>query len=401
MTEPSVADLITVEQAIQILDSAPLQPRTTVMPLNQALGLRLAEEIKSDRDYPPFDKSLLDGYAVRSTDTTTTPVQLTVIETIFAGSGCTKTLGPGEAAAIMTGAPLPAGADAVVPIEQTTRTSDQVTLSKPAKPGHGIARRASDVPTGQIVLHKGVQMEAAQIAVAASVGADNVSVFTAPKISVLCTGDELTQPGKPPGPSQIRNSNGPMLLALLQRLGCAVTDLGTVGDDPEKITAAIRRGLTADALFISGGMSVGQHDHVPRLLREMGLDLKITKLRMKPGKPFVFATHKNGFVFGLPGNPVSAFVCTLRLASRILARLAGTSPQPLNESAALTENLPANGPREFYQPAVHTGPTVRPLNWKGSADIYTLALANALIVRPADAPSANAGTTVSLIEIPS
>jgi molybdopterin molybdotransferase len=122
---------------------------------------------------------------------------------------------------------------------------------------------------------------------------------------------------------------------------------------------------------------------------------------MKPGKPFVFATHKNSFVFGLPGNPVSAFVCTLRLAARILSRLAGTSPESLNESATLTENLPANGPREFYQPAVRHGSTVRPLNWRGSADIYTLALANALILRPADAPPANAGTTVPLIEIPS
>jgi molybdopterin molybdotransferase len=401
MTEPSVADLITVEQAIQILDSAPIHPRTAVVPLNQAMGLRLAKEILSDRDYPPFDKSLLDGYAVRSADTTTAPLQLKVIETIFAGSGCTKNLGPGEAAAIMTGAPLPIGADAVVPIEQTSRTADRVTLSKSAKAGHGIARRGSDVPAGKIVLHSGVRMEAAQIAVAASVGAIELSVHAAPRIAVLSTGDELAPIGQMPGPSQIRNSNGPMLLALLQRLGCAVTDLGTVGDDPEKITAAIRRGLDADALFISGGMSVGQHDHVPRLLREIGMDLKITKLRMKPGKPFVFATHKNGFVFGLPGNPVSAFVCTLRLAARILARLAGTSPQPLNESAALTENLPANGPREFYQPAVRLGSTVRPLNWKGSADIYTLALANALIVRPADAPPASAGTIVSLIEIPS
>jgi molybdopterin molybdotransferase len=147
-------------------------------------------------------------------------------------------------------------------------------------------------------------------------------------------------------------------------------------------------------------MSVGQHDHVPRLLREMGLDLKITKLRIKPGKPFVFATHKNGFVFGLPGNPVSAFVCTLRLAARVLTRIAGGSPQTLNSTATLTEDLPANGPREFYQPAVLNGPTIRPLNWKGSADIYTLATANSLIIRPADAPLAPAGTSIPFIALP-
>jgi molybdopterin molybdotransferase len=397
MTEPSLADLITVDQAIQILDSTPVSPRKTIVPLNQATGLRLAEQITSDRDYPPFDKSLLDGYAVRSSDSQ----QLTIIETIFAGAAGEKTLQPGQAAAIMTGAPVPPGADAIAPIEQTTRSADQVTLTKPPKPGHGIALRGSDIKAGQIVLQRGVRLGAAQIAVAASVGAAEVSAYNAPNVAVLCTGDELVPSGQSPGPAQIRNSNGPMLLALLRKLGCQALDLGTVGDDPEKIAAAIRSGLDADALFISGGMSVGQHDHVPRLLRETGLNLKITKLRIKPGKPFVFATHKNGFVFGLPGNPVSAFVCTLRLASRVLTRIAGGSPQSQNSTATLTEDLPANGPREFYQPAIHDGSAVRPLNWKGSADIYTLAAANSLIIRPADAPPADAGTTVPLLEIPS
>jgi molybdopterin molybdotransferase len=422
MQELSVSNLISVQQSIDILDAVPLQPRRMLMPLLDAMGLRLAEDLFSDRDYPPFDKAVMDGYAVRAADTTAaaattattaTGARLTVIETIAAGQLASRALQPGQAAKIMTGAPLPPGADAVVPIEQTTRALDTVTLASPIKPGNAIARRGSDAPANQLLLKSGTLLGPAQIAVAASIGRSTVSVFAAPSVALLTTGDELVAVDQQPSGAQIRNSNGPMMLALLRQLGCTVADLGVVRDDPERIRAAIESGLSADALFITGGMSMGEHDYVPRLLAELGLDLKISKLRIKPGKPFVFATGQRAtnspgvtinpqLVFGLPGNPVSAFVCTIRLAGRVLNRLAGgPAAQPIHQLQLASEvpELPPNGPREFYLPAIVTGNQVRPLNPNGSADLFTLARANALIVRSENADRAKSADFVQIITI--
>jgi molybdopterin molybdotransferase len=209
-----------------------------------------------------------------------------------------------------------------------------------------------------------------------------------------------------------------MLVALLRRLGCDVRDLGVAVDDPAELRTAIEEGLRADALFVSGGMSMGEYDYVPRILREMNFDFHVTKLKIKPGKPFVFATRqglagvgrdaetgrtfldtRRQFVFGLPGNPVSGFVCTVRLAARLLSRLAGEPPRERWTDATLIDPLRANGPREFYQPAILTGSAVRPLHWKGSADIYTLARANALLVRAENEPAQPAGMRVRVLEV--
>jgi molybdopterin molybdotransferase len=394
--------LITVHQAIEILDNTPVTPRALRLPLSKAIGLRLAEEILSDRDYPPFDKSVMDGFAVRSIDTTS-PVTLRIIETISAGTTGKQKLGPGEAAAIMTGAPLPVGADAVIPVEDTTRQGDRVTLNVPAKAGFSIAKRGSDIESSRIVLPHGIRLGPAQAAVAASVGAATVSVYARPRVALLSTGDELIEIDQPPTGSQIRNSNSFMMVALLEQLGCEVHNLGIVRDDPALIKEALTRGLQSDALFVTGGMSMGERDYVPRLLRDLGLEMRITKLRIKPGKPFVFATKTESnlrkYAFGLPGNPVSAFVCTVRLAARLLSRMAGGPPNPQVTQAPLAAPLPANGPREFYQPAIHDGSALKPLPWKGSADIYTLAAANALLIRPENAPPVSVGESVSFLPL--
>jgi molybdopterin molybdotransferase len=314
-------------------------------------------------------------------------------------------VGAGEAIAIMTGAPIPPGAEGVVPVEETAREGDRVRIARAAAdPGRFIHRRGADVSQGRVVLSRGARMEAAQIAVAATVGAHQVETYARPRVAVLSTGDELVDARQAPGGAQIRNSNGPMLVALLRRLGCEARDRGVAVDRPEEIRAAIESALEDhDVLFVSGGMSMGVYDYVPRLLAEMGFDLRITKLRIKPGKPFVFATRGEKFVFGLPGNPVSGFACTVRLASRLLARMAGGRPVEKWVVGRLTAGIGANGPREFYQPAKVTwaasGPEVTPLAWKGSADLFTLAGADALLVRPENEGALEMGAAVRVLEI--
>jgi molybdopterin molybdotransferase len=191
-----------------------------------------------------------------------------------------------------------------------------------------------------------------------------------------------------------------MLVALLGKLHCQPLDLGTVPDEPDKLRDAIRRGLEQDVLLVSGGMSMGERDLVPGMLRELGGELRITKLRIKPGKPFVFAVMPGGkFVFGLPGNPVSAFVCTLCLAARLLSRMGGGPAGSAPRTAPLAKALDANGPRQFYQPARLRDGMLVPLQWKGSADIFTLAQADALIVRAENHSPMQAGTMVEFLEI--
>lgn len=422
MTEPDISDLLTVVQAMAIIDAVPVQPRLERAPLMAAQGRRLAEDLTADRDAPPFDKSQMDGYAVRCGDVFNAPVRLRIVGEIAAGSSAIRPLGPGEAMAIMTGAPMPADADGVVPVEMTRLDGEFVSIQEPAKAGRYIAPRGSDALAGQIVLKKGTVLESAQLAVAASIGADHLWTYARPRVAVLSTGDELVQVDQTPGPNQIRNSNNPMLVAMLHRLGCEVTDLRTAPDVPAEIRHSMEAGLSADVLIVTGGMSMGTHDYVPQLIRDMGFEMKVTKLRIKPGKPFVFAmksqadggaegamTHR--YIFGLPGNPVSGFVGMRRLASRLLARLAGGEHRERWLTGRLDAGLPANGSREFYQPVLWTPPpeggtssrnefaAVTPLAWKGSADIYTLAAANALLVRGENEPPLAKGTLIRVLEI--
>lgn len=455
-----VQQAIGVQQAIRLLDHVPVSPRIVRVGIARAAGLRLARDVIADRNYPPFRKSLMDGYAVRRSDVAQTPTNLHVIGEIAAGHAPAQPLQPGEAMAIMTGAPLPDGADGVVPVEDVEArvpVGGTVHVLRAAAPQRFVAAPGSDCPAGRIVLKAGDLLGPAQVAVAASVGAAELSCFARPRVAVLGTGDELVPVHQDPGPWQIRDSNTPMLVALLQRLGCEVADVATACDEPNELRVALRHGLAHDALFVTGGMSMGEYDFIPRLLLELNVEMKITTLRMKPGKPFVFgvagesvtairesaaigetpalrdsdargedaaASSMNGhtgaraaselaqsrFVFGLPGNPVSAFVCTIRLASRLLDRMGGGAPVERWVSGRLTEGLPANGPREFYQPAIrsmtagqHSAKSefasVTPLAWKGSADLFTLAAANALLVRAENEPAVPKGTLVRVLEI--
>ncbi len=405
MSTTAVDSLLSVDQAVAILDAAAVEPCRVMVPLALASGLVLASNILADRDYPPFDRSLMDGYAVCQAEAES-GIPLRYSGEIAAGREPARPLAPGEVFAIMTGAPLPPGADAVVPVEQSRREEDQVYIDRGAASPRHISRRGSDVQAGDVVLERGARLEAAQIAVAATVGAAHVSVFGRPAIGVLCTGDEVVAPSATPAGAQIRDANSPMLLALLARMGCDAVALPHVPDDPLKTRLAIDAALERfDALLVTGGMSMGEHDYVPRALIELGVELKITKVRIKPGKPFVFGTveraGRSRYVFGLPGNPVSAFVCTVRLAGRVLRRLGGLGPEARWQSARLATALPANGPREFYQPVKvdpsPDGPLARPLAWLSSADVFTLARADALLVRPAGDGPRSIGDGVSVL----
>lgn len=425
----TVQGLLSVRQAIDVLDKVDVAPRIERRALLDAQGYRLAQEVRADRDYPPFDKSLMDGYAVRSADVIgKPPVELAVVGAVPAGSVPTRAIGPGEAMAVMTGAPLPEGADGVAPIEDVQVVAGdadaagfvnegRIRIMRAASPRRFVSARGSERVADDPVLRRGAQLGAAQIAAAASVGVAHLEVYAKPRVAVLGTGDEIVPIDQTPGPAQIRNSNNVMLLALLKRLGCQATDLGVVADDPAAIRERLVEGMRHDALLVTGGMSMGAHDHVPRLLAELGVDLKITKLRIKPGKPFVFGVRSSAehsapsatYVFGLPGNPVSAFVCTIRLASRLLARMAGSTPEERWVMGRTDVGLPANGPREFYQPVIRTVAaggksaqaefaTITPLAWKGSADVFTLASANALLVRAENDPPLPKGTIVRVLE---
>ena len=415
MAELDVSQLMTVSQAIAAIDAVAVTPRTVTLPLLEAVGLRLAQDLLADRDYPPFHKSLMDGYAVRAADVVRTPAELKVIDRLPAGRVSALPVGAGESIAVMTGAPMPNGAEGVVPVEDVDELGEVVRIRRADGIARNVAFKGRDCASGKVVLPKGTVLGPAQVAVAATVGARSVEVYDRPRAAVLGTGDELSDPNSEPLAHQIRNSNNPMTAALLKRLGCRVTDLGTAPDNVDYIRARIMEGLEHDALFVSGGMSMGEHDYVPSILNDLGVEMKVTKLRIKPGKPFLFGVKKrdNGqgesYVFGLPGNPVSGFVCTVRLASRLIDRMSGGPAQERWQNGRLIVGLPANGPREFYMPALRTVaparvsaqavlPAIRPLEWKGSADVFTLAAANCLLVRAAGEPPLPEGTLVRVLE---
>lgn len=409
MSNPSpelpVDQLMHVDTAIALLDAATLPPaREEIVSLESSRGRVLARDVVADRDYPSFEKSLVDGFAVCSADRG----PRRVIGRVTPGAMQMFHVEQNDCVAIMTGAPIPQGFDAVVPIEQTdTATFDvtRITLSEEPAIGRFVHHRASEAGVGDRVIRAGTVASAAVIAALATVGVCNVHVVACPRVGVLTTGDEVINLDVPPSKSQIRNSNGPMLFELVGQLGCEAVELGHAMDRPEMIREKLGT-PGVDVVLVTGGMSMGAYDYVPRVLKEIGYDLKITKLRIKPGKPFVWATGVNPCagapnVFGLPGNPVSAFACTLRLASRLLLRMQCREPEPRWMRAELAGDLPENGPREFYQPAVvDRSGRATVLSWKGSADVFTLARANALLVRPEGDPARRAGEGVRLIEVP-
>ncbi|MCB9850666.1 MAG: molybdopterin molybdotransferase MoeA [Phycisphaerales bacterium] len=377
------------------------------VPLKDARGMTLARTIHCDIDVPPFARSMMDGYAVRSADVQAAPVELRVIGQVAAGATSDRVLGPGEAMQINTGAPIPGGADAVVKVEDTTVSSDgaAVTVNYSVPVGKAICPRADYVAQGDVALDRGDTLGPEQIAIAATVGAATVEVFRRPRIAVLVTGDELVAVDVTPVGGQIRDSNGPMLRSLLTDAGAEVIDLGRVGDDRDALVKRVREGLGYDGLCITGGISMGAFDFVPDVLAECGVRVHFRKMSTKPGRPTLFGTSESGgWVFALPGNPISAHVGFALLVRPALAMMQGRENWPTPRRAVLRGQCGANGQRQSFQPArlsvADDGRcVVEPLAWRGSGDPFGFRFADVLLMRPANAPAVEDGALVEVIPL--
>lgn len=402
--------MLTVELALeQVLSAARPRPAVRVA-LEAAWGLVLSEDVASDVDSPPHDKALVDGYAVRSVETAAGECTLTVVEEVLAGSVPSVPLAFGQATRVMTGAPLPAAADAVVMWEQTEQAAGdprQIVLRRPVQPEQNLLRRGAAFRRGNVVLPAGCILQAAQIGLLAEAGAAAPLVVPRPRVAVLTTGDELVPLEQRPGPGQIRNSNGPLLAALAQQSGGVPVDLGVARDDAAALRERIAEGLAcAEVLVLSGGVSTGLADLVPAALAAQGVRQVFHQVRLKPGKPLWFGVHGEGdaarLVFGLPGNPVSSLVCWELFVRPALGVLAGRGPQGLHRvRVQLDARFAHRGPRPTYHPAQlrHEGDAAwaKPLTWQGSADQRTLAQASALLCFPPGDADYLPGTTLAAL----
>jgi molybdopterin molybdotransferase len=397
--------LISVEEALrQVLAHAERRPAEEV-PLAQANGRVLAADLKALRTQPPADVSAMDGYAVRASDVATAPVRLKVIGEVAAGRPFARNVGQGEAARIFTGGVLPDGADTVVVQEQTTRDGDLVEIQKPSAHARHVRRKGLDFRAGETALPAGRHLQPRDLQLVAGMNYPMVPVYGAPKIVMFATGDELVPPGTEPGPGQIVYSNGFALAALARREGAEVTDLGVVGDRLDETIATVRkaRDAQADILVTTGGASVGEYDFVQKAFAAEGMALSFWKIAMRPGRPLMHGRLGAMHVLGLPGNPVSSYVCAFLFLLPLIRCMTGRSDlsAPI-ESAVLGCDLPANDEREDYLRATLTpgadGDVATPFPVQDSSMMAPLAKADCLLIREAYAPAATAGSRCRIVK---
>ena len=396
--------------------AAKLQPiGTEPVDLLAAAGRVLAESVVADRDIPPFPRSTRDGYALRCADLTPLPATLDVIGEIKAGEKSEKIpaeIGPGQAVSIMTGAPVPPGADAVVMVECTARHGERVEITKSAVPGENIVPRGAEACQGEVLLDRGMRLNDAAIALAASVGKTEVNVHKRPRIAVLTTGDEIVDFSATPGPTQIRDSNSYSLAVQIREAGGEPVLLPIAPDEPQKLHALIEEGLNSDLLLMTGGVSMGRYDLVEQVLAEKGAQFFFTGAKIQPGRPVVFgkcacgagtpARERCTYFFGLPGNPVSTMVTFELFARPVLEALTGQRPRNLlfvharlkskiRRTTGLTRFLPAILSGKFADSEVEL------VAWQGSGDIAASARANCYIVIPPDRDQISAGEWVAIL----
>jgi molybdopterin molybdotransferase len=379
------------------------------VPLLEAGERVLSEPLLADRDLPPFSRSIRDGYAVRCRDLASLPVRLQVVGEIRAGIAPERMPGlrPGQTAEIMTGAPLPAGTDAVVMIEHTVREGDGVVVQQSVSPGENVVPRGAEAKQGDRLLAPGTRVEYSALALAASVGRADLRVYAKPRVAILVTGDELVEITAVPGPHQIRNSNSYSLAAQVAAAGGKAHVLPVAPDELDGLRGSIAQGLSFDLLLITGGVSVGKYDLVERVLAEMKAEFFFTGTYIQPGRPIVFGgvpsrTGNAKMFFGLPGNPISTMVTFELFVRPVLEALGGAEIRPLlfhqailqsevKTKTGLTRFLPAHLTGNFEQLRVELVP------WRGSGDIAAAAQANCYLVVPPDREWMKAGERVSIL----
>jgi molybdopterin molybdotransferase len=398
---------LAVEEALRVvLEATPVLPAEEA-DLLEAPGRVLLEDIRADRDQPPFDKALMDGFAVVAADLVSAPRLLRVVDDIPAGSdpGRLRRVEPGSAARIMTGAPMPPGADAVLIVEESEPIPGDpgaVRARASVRPGDNLARRGDDLRRGDLLLVSGLRLAPAEIAVLAACGRPRVRVGGRPRVAVLATGDELVPPWTAPPPGGIRNSNGPLLLALARAAGAAARDLGIARDDPAALERAIAEGLRDDVLILSGGVSMGERDLVGAALRGLGTEILFEKVAIKPGRPFTFGRRGATLVFACPGNPVSCYVIFEVFARAALRRMMGF-PRPERRPVRAVLASPIRqrpGRAGYYQARVRFADgrcEIEPVKTSGSADFSACARGNALAIAPADTAVLEAGAEIDVL----
>ncbi len=381
--------MISVTKAINIIGQQVKPLPSEAIPLGDSIRRILAEDIVADTDLPPFDRSQMDGYAVVAADTVDCPVDLNIVGESAAGRGWRKKMRRGEAIRIMTGAPVPKGADAVQKIELTRESGEALRILEPTEPGRFIVKRGSEIKKGKAVVNAGEQISENMVAALAAFGYFTVKVARSPKIAIIGTGSEIVEIDKKPSRDQIRNSNSIMLDVLCRKWGAAPVILPNVRDEISDLKSRIAiAARSSDMIVLTGGVSVGKYDHTKTALSELGAEIFFEKVRLKPGKPAVFARLADTLVFGLPGNPVSAAV-TFHLFVRQAILLAQRAVKPDMPQGFAVASVPVKGTKErdVYLPAKLSTTAdgrliAEPRRFSGSSDFVGFARADALIVVP-------------------
>lgn len=400
--------MIPVERALEITlataveKSSPGRMPVETVPLEESLGRILREDIVADSDYPRFDKAIRDGFAVDFEDTAQLPATLEVLGVSRAGQRADVTVRRGTCCEIMTGAPLPMGANAVVMVEHTEAVSpSQVRILRTVRKGEGLLRRAAELREGERMLNSGKRIALGDIGALANVGKFRVQVSRKPRVAILATGDELVEVHETPQPDQIRNSNSYTLHAQVVGAGAEPVLLGIGRDNVEDLRVKISEGLKHDILLVSGGVSMGKYDFVEDVFAEFGVKVLFDSVAMKPGKPTVFGVRDDTFVFGLPGNPVSTIVAFRMFVTPVIRSLLKAADASVNLRASLEENTKCDASRTAIVPAlVHfdgASYRIRTAPWKGSSDLAGLARANAMVVLPKMEGSMKAGDWVDFL----